>query len=88
MAVHRPQGDGARGGDQVSFSHSLENYGGGTALQAAVTRWCTTLTAAVYTKRVGATPFSAALGQGQVGTALGVAVPPDTVVVPHPNSFL
>jgi hypothetical protein len=44
--------------------------------------WCTALTTAVYTEHAGATSFSAALGQGQVATALGVAVPPDRVAVP------
>ena len=40
-------------------------------------RRCTAVPGAVYTRHGGATPFSAELGQGQVGTALGVAVPPD-----------
>jgi hypothetical protein len=48
----------------------------------AVTRWCTVLTTTVYTKHDGVTPFSAALGRGQVGTAIGVVVPSDRVVVP------
>ena len=82
MAVHRPQGGGARGGDQASFPRSLDNSGGGTAPLMAVARWCTALTSAVYTGHAGATSFFAALGRGQVGTALGMVVPPDRVAVP------
>ena len=80
--MHRPQGSGARGGDQPHFPQSLEKNGGGTAPPAAVTRRCTTLTSAVYTGHAGATSFFAALGRGQVGTALGMVVPPDRVAVP------
>ena len=49
--------------------------GGGTALLVAVTRRCTALIAAVYTRHASATSFSVALSRGEVGTALGVAVP-------------
>jgi hypothetical protein len=48
----------------------------------AVTRRYTALIATVYTEHADATSFSAALARGHVGTALGVAVPPDRVVVP------
>ena len=61
MAVHRPQGGGARGGNHLQFTQSLEKYGGGTALLTVVTEQCTALTAAVHTERTGAMPFSAAL---------------------------
>ena len=43
------------------------------------TRRCTALTMAVYTITSGDHPAPAALGQVQVGTALGVAVPPNKV---------
>ena len=62
--------------------------GGGTALLAAMIGGCTALTAAVHTGRTVDSPFSALLSQVQVGTALGVMVPPDTVVVPQGNSLL
>ena len=42
---------------------------------------------AVHIGQGGARPFSAALNRSQVGTALGVEVPPDTAAVPaqqHP----
>jgi hypothetical protein len=49
MAVHRPQGGGARGGDQQPFPCSLDFYGGGTTPPAAVTWRCTVLLVEVYT---------------------------------------
>jgi hypothetical protein len=49
-------------------------------------RWCTTLTMAVYTDRGGDHLHAAALDRGQVGTALGVAVPLDKQWRCQPNS--
>jgi hypothetical protein len=63
------------GGDQPGLPHSLDKNGGGITSPVAVTKRCTTLIATMYTEHADATSFSAALTRGQVGTALGVAVP-------------
>jgi hypothetical protein len=84
MAVHRPH----YGGDQDSFPRPLEKYGGGTeqgggAPGGAPSRlWQCTPPLPL--------PASAPapLGHIQVGTALGVAVPPNKVAVPHPSTSL
>jgi hypothetical protein len=61
-----------------------EKNGGGTTLHTAVTRRCTTPATTVNIVVSGDTLFSVLLSRVQVGTALGVAVPPDRVTVP-PN---
>jgi hypothetical protein len=67
--MHRPQG----GGDQPYSPRSRVKSGSGTAPPVAVTRWCTTLTTAVYTGRTGARAHSAAAQPGSGGHCLGAS---------------
>ena len=68
---------------------SLDFYGGGTALLAAVIGRCTALRAAMHTGRIGARFTPPESRPFQVGTALGVVVPLDTQWwCPQGNSLL
>ena len=77
--MHHPYGGGAHGGDLPVLPRSLDFYGGATRHP-----WrCTALRTAVHTGRSGGRLTLPLLYQVQVGTALGVAVPPDKVAVTH-----